>query len=559
MSNISVSFFVKVIHRTKTAALFLIIALTLSLAASAQERVRLSYTDLREGTCSGAFARHTLDHFTNTTLRPVKMFESNGAGAGLGDLDSDGDLDIVLANLMPEATILWNNGNLEFATQRLDIGAPTRAVSVVDVDGDGSLDIVFTTQLGTPLWLRADVQNTADGRPVFQRETLIGISRPAYSMDWADADGDGDLDFAAASYDAELELKLKDSFLLGPGAGVFYYQQVEGTFLPVRLADAAQGLVTYFFDVDRDGALDLLIGNDFAVPDFAWRWQGQWVETDPFAVMTHSTMSLDAADIDNDGTVELFAADMMPYADDSQTMAAWQPLMEMMMAHPMVEGDPQVMENVLRDTPLESADNTAARLGISATGWSWSAKFADFDADGLADLYVVNGMIAEDLFGHLPGGELVEENQAFRNQSGSDFIPAPEWRLNATESGRGMSIGDLDGDGDPDIVINNLLSAATLFENQLCGGHHLLIDLRWPSSHNPYAIGATVELETSIGTLTRTVRVASGYASSDPATLHFGLPVDAEVNMIRVVWPDGIDYVTDIVPDRSAQIIVTRE
>ena len=554
MPNILERFFVKILH----GAVFSIAALPLLLSAAAQEQITVSTSDLRDGTCAGAFVRHSLDHVT-TTAQPVRMFESNGSGTGLGDLDSDGDLDIVLANLTLEATLLWNDGPLRFTSQRLNIGAPTRTVSIVDVDGDGSLDIVFTTQLGAPLYLRSTGTAVAGKRPEFLREPLMGVSRPAYSMDWADVDADGDLDFAAASYDAELELELKDTFMFGDRAGVFYYQQVEGTFLPVRLANASQGLVTYFFDADSDGRLDLLIGNDFAVPDYAWRWQGQWVETNPVAVMTHSTMSFDSADLDNDGALELLAVDMMPYAEDAVTLAAWQPLMEMMMAHPMVEGDPQVMENVLLDAPTADAENIAASLGVSATGWSWSAKFADFDADGMVDLYVVNGMIAEDLFGHLPGGELVEENQAFRNQSGLRFVAAPEWRLNATESGRGMSIGDLDGDGDPDIVVNNLLSASVLFENQLCGGNDLLIDLRWPTSRNPFAIGATVELDTTIGTLTRRVRVGSGYASSDPATLHFGFPVDATVRSIRILWPDGTEYVTDAIPDRPARMLFTRE
>ena len=113
-------------------------------------------------------------------------------------------------------------------------------------------------------------------------------------------------------------------------------------------------------------------------------------------------------------------------------------------------------------------ENQATRRGVDATGWSWSARFGDLDQDGYLDLYVVNGMIATDLFGHLANGELVEENQAFRNRGDGSFQPAPEWQLGSTASGRGMLMADLDDDGDLDIVVNNLRGFAQLFENQLC-------------------------------------------------------------------------------------------
>ena len=193
-------------------------------------------------------------------------------------------------------------------------------------------------------------------------------------------------------------------------------------------------------------------------------------ETPPLAVMPHSTMSYDAADLNNDGAPEIFAVDMKPYADDEAMMAQWRPVMEMMMAMPQVEGDPQIMENVLYalDEGGQPA-NIARAAKLDGTGWSWSAKFGDLDNDGYQDLYVVNGMISLELFSHLPANELVEENQAYRNVAGAGFEPMPSWALNDAASGRGMSMADLDNDGDLDIVVNNLLSPAMLFENQLCG------------------------------------------------------------------------------------------
>ena len=85
-----------------------------------------------------------------------------------------------------------------------------------------------------------------------------------------------------------------------------------------------------------------------------------------------------------------------------------------------------------------------------SSGWSWSSKFGDLDNDGFLDIYAVNGMIADGLFSHLPGDELVEENRALRNNGNGYFVLASEWGLGSTASGRGMSMADLDDDGKPD-------------------------------------------------------------------------------------------------------------
>ncbi len=117
------------------------------------------------------------------------------------------------------------------------------------------------------------------------------------------------------------------------------------------------------------------------------------------------------------------------------------------------------MENVLQVWTGDRYQNQAYDRNIDASGWSWSAKFGDLDTDGDLDLYIVNGMIAADLLAHLPGGELVEENQALRNDGTGHFTLAADWGLGSTRSGRGMSMADFDQDGDLDIVVNNLNSA----------------------------------------------------------------------------------------------------
>ncbi|MCB0030631.1 MAG: ASPIC/UnbV domain-containing protein, partial [Anaerolineales bacterium] len=141
-------------------------------------------------------------------------------------------------------------------------------------------------------------------------------------------------------------------------------------------------------------------------------------------------------------------------------------------------------------------------------------------------------------------------------EGGTGFAPMPRWNLGATASGRGMSMADLDGDGDLDIVVNNLRAPAQLFENQLCGGHSLQVDLFWPGSGNERAIGAALVLHSEEGSYYRDLKAASGYLSGDPARVHFGLPAGANLTL-EIIWPDGLhSTITDLPID--SLVTVTR-
>jgi hypothetical protein len=505
--------------------------------------------------CGGAFVAHDLDHTTTTPGSTARMFEGNGAGVAIGDLDDDGRLDVVLANSHGPNTILWNTGGLQFRTERMAQG-DSRAVNLVDVDGDNRLDIVFTRRLGGLNFWHND--GTDSQGTTFTQEFLPNIALPAYAMAWGDLNGDNALDLVAGSYDAELLSEHGSNFLTGAGAGVYVYERAGAGYRATPLARKAQALAVAFFDVDRDGRRDILVGNDFAVRDGAWvRRDGGWAEAHPFARTSLSTMSYDVGDVDNDGAPELFATDMKPYDTSIRTLASWQPMMTEMF-NPLPLGDPQIVENTLQVREGAAFRNQGYVRGVGATGWSWSGVFGDLDNDGAQDLYVVNGMMEAELFDYLPRGELVEQNQALRNDGTGSFASAPAWGLGSERSGRGMAMADLDADGDLDIVVNNLRSPAQLFENRLCGGAGLEVELRWPASPNTHALGAIATLHTDAGSFTRDVRASAGYLSGPPSRLHFGVPANASPAWLEVRWPDGAVSAIDA-PTSGTLLIVTRE
>ncbi len=501
-------------------------------------------------TCGTGFVTHDLDHVTSGPGDTASTFDGTGAGLALGDLDDDGDLDAVVANLSETSTILRNDGRGGFTAEPLIVGR-FRHVAVLDVDGDGDRDIALSTGVGVPVLLEARPGD--DGVPVYERRPLEGVRAATYSMGWSDLEGDGDLDLVTGSYNAELA-EVRNTPVLGSDTGVVVHlADGSGGYVATRIAAEAQALAVRLVDVDADGRIDVLVGNDLATPDGIWvDNDGGWLAVDPLTTSSFSTMSLDAGDVDNDGDLDLFSTDMKPMSDDAETRERYREVDADMAAMP-VPDEVQRPENVLNVAEGDGFENTAPAAGLDATGWSWSGLFGDLDADGLLDVHVVNGMRSDVLFSFLPDARLVERNQVFRN-TGDGFEAMTSWGLDDPAGGRGSALGDLDGDGDLDVIVNNLDEPTRWYENQLCGGDDLLVDLRWPASANTEGVGALVVVERGLERYVRTVDLTRGYLSGGPTTAHVGLGNDGGAVTVTVRWPDGAVSTT---PDVAASGRVT--
>ena len=494
------------------------------------------------------FVAHDLDHTSLGRTNPIKGFDGNGSGVALGDLNDDGLIDIVLATQVGDASIFWNKGELRFERQALPAQS-TKAVAIVDVDGDGRLDIAFTHNVLYPSYWR-----NQNGK--FVETRLSGVRYPAFSFLWDDLYGKGQLDLVTASYDPILEAENRDGFLFGDGAGVLVHSPNADGYSEQRLFKKSFGLSLAAFDTNNDGRRDIIVGNDFDLPDMAWQQspEGQWTKAQPFVRFSKHTMSFSVADINNDGSPELFSTDMKPDFRDIKTLAQWIPLMERTYKKARYKA-PQKTENYMQMRRGQGFQNMAYELGLDATGWSWSAKFGDLDNDGFEDLYVVNGMTDIEQFPYLANGELIEENQAFRNRQGRHFDRVPSWNLGSTRSARGMSMADLDNDGDLEIVVNNIGSKAQLFENQLCGNPAIQVELRWLGTKNTRGIGSQIILHSGDTQQWRQVTSVSGFISGDAPRVHFSTAQPQ--TQVEVIWPDGKRSITEA--KAGSRLILTRK
>jgi hypothetical protein len=509
---------------------------------------------------------------------------SIGTGVAIGDYDGDGRPDLFVVSKTESCRLFRNLGNWKFedVTDRAGVGDKGEAakiwkqgVTFADVNNDGWLDI-YVCRNGAPNLLYI---NQGDGTfKELAHAYGLDVSDGSVMAAFCDYDRDGWLDVYIVTN------LLNNSTHPNGQRDYLFHNNRDGTFTNVTdraglSREDTQGHSATWWDYDDDGWPDLYVANDFSPPDRLYHNNRDGTFTDVInQVVPHmpfSAMGSDLGDVNNDGRLDLIVGEMAASTHEKDQRGMVNTRAQAREPPDGSGAGAQIYHNMLYlNTGAGRCLEAAFLAGVAATDWTWSLRFEDLDNDGRVDLFITNGMHREaantDLLTRQMRAEtaaerlrimrdspvLAESNRAFRNLGDLRFEDvSAAWGLDQRGVSFGAAFGDLDGDGDLDVVYANYQRGVTVLRNDCGTGHGVEIDLRGTIS-NRFGVGTVVRLESAVGVQVRQLVLARGYASTSEPMLHFGLGSDTIVNRLTATWPSGkTQTFTDLPADRRFTIV----
>ncbi len=517
----------------------------------------------------------------------------------IGDLNGDELPDLYFTGNMAGDRLYINRGALHFEEATIKSGILksnlwTTGVTFVDINDDGWLDI-YVCRSGTGNF-RTNLLyiNQQNGRFV-ERAKAYGLDDNGYSVQsyFFDYDLDGDLDLYLVNHSNRFFEGQEQLFALknNPSleeADKLYRNNGNGTFEDVSRAAGihhfAFGLSAAIADFNDDSYPDIYAASDFFEPDFLYLNNGDGTFSNRLAELlghtSFSSMGSDAADWNNDGLTDLFVCDMQ--ARDNYRKKANMASMDIGRFRRIVQEGYhyQYMQNTLQlNTGNGRFSEIAELAGVSETDWSWAPLFLDVDNDGWKDLFVSNGIRRDiqfkdvftdlqkqgvapnqisplNIIEHFPVQKL--RNYLFQNNRDLTFKDqSMNWGVDFAGFSTGAAYGDLDLDGDLDLILNNIDDVASVYENLSAqSGNHNFIQITLKGvAGNRHGIGTKVRIRTSQGQQYQHVQPSRGFQSSTEPLLHFGLGDAEQIDELEVQWPDGNHSLqTDIAVNQRIEI-----
>lgn len=555
---------------------------------------------------TGLYFNNEVQKYVNDTLNPITFdYIYDGAGVATGDINNDGLSDIYFAGNFVSGKLFLNEGDLKFkditeeakvSTNRWGTGA-----SMVDINKDGLLDIYVC--IAGPSPNKEDLRNhffinqgmNENGVPEFKdMAPQYGLDDPGYSTMAAffDYDKDNDLDVyiltnALEDYNRNgLKSKVVDGS--APSNDRLYRNNGDNTFTNVNqeagILIEGWGLGVCIADVNQDNWPDIYVANDFLSNDLLWINQKDGTfknEIDDYLRhQTYNGMGIDIADYNNDLRPDIVVLDMLPRDNYREKMMIPGGNYDIFLSSRQAGYQDQYMRNTLQLNQGTFPDGSprfseiAYLAGMFKTDWSWAPLFADFDNDGLKDLFISNGyrkdvtdldfiiynrrtssniMFGTESAKMKKRGEALADrlkelddvklsNRIFHNEGNLTFNDyTKKWGLDIPTFSNGVAYADLDNDGDLDIVVNNMDDNAMIMDNTLyqsdqpAKNHYLRIKL---TSDNKVCNNSKVWIITNGSRQYLEYSPYRGYKSTVEPYLHFGVGDHSTVDTLTVIWPD---------------------
>ncbi len=511
----------------------------------------------------------------------------NGGGVAIGDIDNDGLSDIYLTSNLKSNKLYKNKGDFRFEdiTEKADVEGSfgwTTGATMIDINRDGWLDIyVCKSGKGKAKNRENELFINNKNGTFTESAAQYGLNFSGYSTQAAffDLDKDGDLDMFLLNHNVipihtnnpETYKTKEDEYV-----GDKLFLNTNGKFVDISKKAGILnnplgfGLGVSIGHLNEDSWPDIYVTNDYIEHDYLYynNGDGTFRERVKTSVghISNFSMGTDIADFNNDGLLDIITLDMI--AEDNYgiktSMSGMNPKA---FNHAVNTGfHYQYMYNALQlNRGGEKFSEIAQISGVSSTDWSWAPLLADFDNDGLKDLFVTNGLkrdfrnndfrnfklkrlgiakekeekmslVIDELVKKTPKRKTA--NYFFKNNGDLTFTKTSKlWGITNESFSNGAAYADLDNDGDLDIIINNIDEEATLLKNN---GSQNYIQFQFQgNSQNPFGIGCRVEIQTDRGIQVAENYLARGYQSSVDPIVHLGLGASDLIKSATIIWSDG--------------------
>jgi len=519
----------------------------------------------------------------------------NGSGIGVGDFNNDGKPDLFFGSNQKSNRLYINKGGMKFTDVTKEANIPddggwTTGISVADVNNDGLLDIYVcrvgnfeTLHSKNLLLINKGIKN---GVPTFADEA------PAYGLDFSgfstqavffDYDLDGDLDMFLLNHSVHQNgtFKPRAEFIntYHPLSGDRFYKNDNGKYTDITRQVGIQssaigyGLGIVISDVNLDGYPDIYIGNDFHENDYLYinQQNGTFKDecTDKMMHTSQYSMGVDAADINNDGWPEIISADMLAYDPYILKRSLGEDAYDIFNFKIRSGYGYQFTRNNLQYNRRNGMfSEIGLYSGVAATDWSWAPLWIDFNNDGRKDLFISNGIPKRmndiDYINFVSNSEIQQRittnsmeqknlalidkfpqiklpNKFYLNNQNLSFVDEGKNITGGKDTySNGAAYADLDGDGDLDIVVNNIDDAAMVYENKSADGGQkssFTVKLQGPRN-NTNAIGSRIIVFSGDETRTYEKFPVRGFMSSMETPLVIGTR-NSTIDSVILVWPDN--------------------